>query len=251
VFKRLRVIIKAKLSRFFDRIEDPGEILDYSYTRQAEQLASLRSAIADLVTAKKLIARQSERKRGEVAKLETGARQALQAGNEELARRVLERKQFISDELDGLDRQVSELEAQQAQMITSERAIRAKVEQFRSQKEVTKAQYSAAKASVAVGEAAAGLSSEFASIGLATQRIVDKVENMKARSGALEELERAGALTMLGSGESDIDRQIRELTSGAGVEAELQKLKMELNPGLAEQRHAELKAAGELERPAG
>ena len=250
IFKRLRAIIKAKLSRFFDRIEEPGEILDYSYTRQVEQLASLRSAVADLVTAKKRIQRQSESKAGEVAKLEAGARQALQAGDEELARRVLERKQFIADELAGLDQQVTELETQQAQMVASERAIRAKIERFRSQKEVTKAQYSAAKASVAVGEAAAGLSSEFADIGLATQRILDKVENMKARAGAMEELERAGTLSMLGAGESDIDRQIRELTSGAGVDAELQKLKMELNPGLAEKRHAELEAAGELEHPA-
>ena len=73
---------------------------------------------------------------------------------------------------------------------------------------------------------------------------------MKARAGAMEELERAGTLSMLDSGESDIDRQIRELTSGSGVDAELQKLKMELNPGLAAKRHAELEAAGELEQPA-
>jgi phage shock protein A len=251
MFKRLRAIIKAKLSRLFDRVEDPGEMLDYSYERQVQQLASLRSAVADLVTAKKLVQRQSESRRAEAVKLEVGARRALQAGDEQLARRVLERKQFISDELNGLDQQVADLEAQQAQMVASERAIRAKVERFRSQKEVTKAQYSAAKASLAVGEAAAGLSAEFADIGLATQRIQDRVENLSARAGALEELERAGALDMPGSGESDIDRQIRELTSGAGVDAELEKLKMELNPGLAEQRHAQLRAAGELEQPPG
>ena len=250
MFRRLRVIIRAKLGRFFDRIEDPGEILDYSYTRQMEQLASLRRAVADLVTAKKRIQRERESKQDEVSRLEAGARQALRARDEDLARRVLERKQFIADELAGLDEQVAELETQQAQMVASERAIRAKIERFRSQKEVTKAQYSAAKASVAGGEAAAGLSSEFADIGLATQRILDRVENMKARAGAMEELERAGTLSMLDSGESDIDRQIRELTSGSGVDAELQKLKMELNPGLAAKRHAELEAAGELEQPA-
>lgn len=251
MFKRLSLLIKAKLSGLFDRVEDPGEILDYSYTKQMEQLSSLRSAVIDLVTAKKRIQREGDGRRAELAKLEAGARRALQAGDEQLARRVLERKQFISDELGGLDQQVADLEAQQAQMVASERAIRAKLERFRSQKEVTKARYSAAKASLAVGEAAAGLSAEFADIGLATQRIQDRVEDMSARAGALDELERAGTLDMIGSGESDLDRQIRQLTSGAGVDAELQKLKMELNPGLAEQRHAQLKAAGELERPAG
>jgi phage shock protein A len=249
MFKRLRIIFKAKLSRLFDRVEDPSEILDYSYARQVEQLASLRRAVADLVTAKKRIQYQSESRQAEISRLEAGARQALQAGDEQLARRALERKQFISDELAGLDQQVAQLESQQAQMVSSERAIREKIERFRSQKELTKAQYSAAKASVAVGEAAAGLSAEFADISMATGRILDKVENMKARAGAMEELERAGTFSVLDSGESDIDRQIRELTSGAGVDAELQKLKMELNPGLAEQRHAELQATGELAPP--
>jgi phage shock protein A len=249
MFKRLRVIIKAKLSRIFDRFEDPGELLDYSYTRQVEQLAGLRRAVADLVTAKKRIQRERENRQGDLSRLDSGARQALAAGDERLARRVLERKQFISDELAGLDQQVSQLESQQAQMVASERAIRAKIERFRSQKEATKAQYSAARASVAVSEAAAGLSAEFADISLATGRILDKVETMQARAGAMEELERAGTFGVLDAGEADIDRQIRELTSGAGVEAELQKLKMELNPGLADARHAELQASGELDDP--
>lgn len=250
MFKRLRVIIRAKLSRFLDRVEDPGGALDYSYTRQVEQLMSLRNAVADLVTAKKRIARQSEAKHSHISRLEAGARQALQAGDEDLARRVLERKQFIADELAGLDQQVAELESQQARMLTSERALRAKLERFRSQKEVVKAQYSAAKASVAVGEASAGLSSQSADIGMATQRLLDRVDDMTVRAGAMEELERAGTLDMVGSGESDLDRQIRALTSGAGVDAELAKLRMELNPGLAEKRHAELEATGELQRPA-
>ena len=250
MFRRLRAIINAKLSRLFDRIEDPREVLDYNYERQVEQLASLRRAVTDLVTAKKRLALESEKKRSDLSRLETGARRALQYGDEGLARRALERRQFIADELAGLDQQVAELETRQAQMIASERATRAKLERFRYQKEVVKAQYSAAKASVAAGEATAGLSSQFADMGLATQRFLDRVDDMRVRAEALDELERAGTFDMPGSGETDLDRQIRQLTSGAGVEAELAKLKMELDPGLAAKRHAELEAAGELQRPA-
>ena len=119
MFKRLRIVIRAKLSRLFDRVEDPGEMLDYSYARQVEQVASLRRAVVDLVTAKRRIQGQSASRRAELDKLEVGARRALQAGDEALARRVLERKQFISDELNGLDQQVADLEAQQAQMVAS------------------------------------------------------------------------------------------------------------------------------------
>ena len=58
----------------------------------------------------------------------------------------------------------------------------AKVEAFRSQKEVIKAQYSAAEAQVRIGEAATGIGEQMADIGLAIQRAKDKTEQMQARA---------------------------------------------------------------------
>jgi len=57
---------------------------------------------------------------------------------------------------------------------------------------------------------------------------------MRARAGAVEELEKAGAfddITTLGSGQDDIERQLSELTSGAAVDDELSKMKAELGTG--------------------
>src|SRR5450631_2469898 len=73
-----------------------------------------------------------------------------------------------------------------------------------------------------------------ADVGLAMQRALDKTENMRARAGAVQELEAAGTfedLTQLGSGEDDIDRQLRQLSSGTEVDAELAKMKAELGTG--------------------
>ena len=44
-----------------------------------------------------------------------------------------------------------------------------------------------------ISEAATGVGEEMADVGLAMQRAVDKTENMRARAGAMEELEAAGA----------------------------------------------------------
>jgi phage shock protein A len=68
------------------------------------------------------------------------------------------------------------------------------------------------------------------------QRAVDKTEQMKARADAVGELEASGAfedLTALGSGDDDIDRQLKELSSGAVVDDELAKMKAELGSGAA------------------
>src|SRR5207248_488190 len=112
--------------------------------------------------------------------------------------------------------------------------LRTKIEQFRSKKEVIKAQYSAAEAQVRISEAATGVGEEMADVGLAMQRAVDKTENMRARGDAVQELEAAGTfedVTALGSGEDDIDRQLKQLSSQPAVEDELAKMKNELGKG--------------------
>jgi phage shock protein A len=177
---------------------------------------------------------QSSKLEQSVVKLDTQARQALSSGNEELARVALERKNVAQTELQSLDQQVAELEAQQEKLTDSEKKLRAKIEAFRTKKEVIKAQYSAAEAQVRISEAATGVGEQMADVGLAMQRAVDKTENMKARADAVSELEAAGTfedLTALGSGDDDIDRQLKELSSSSTVDDELSKMKAELGAG--------------------
>ena len=231
---RFSTVIKAKISRLLDKAEDPGETLDYSYTKQLESLQGVKKGIADVVTAKKRLQMQSAKLEQSVVKLDTQARQALSQGNEELARTALERKTLAQSELQGLDAQVTELEAQQQRLVDSEQKLRTKIEAFRSKKEVIKAQYSAAEAQVRISEAATGVGEEMADVGLAMQRAMDKTENMKARADAVSELEAAGTfddLTQIGAGQDDIDRQLSQLSSGAAVDDELAKMKAELGSG--------------------
>jgi phage shock protein A len=230
----MSTVIKAKISKLLDRAEDPSETLEYSYQKQIELLQNVKKGIADVVTSKKRLQLQTQKLQEQVVKLDTQARQALAAGNEDLARTALERKNVAQTELQSLDSQISELENQQQQMTESEQKLRAKIEQFRSKKEVIKAQYSAAEAQVRISEAATGVGEEMADVGLAMQRALDKTENMKARASAVGELEAAGTfedLTALGSGEDDIDKQLKELSSSSEVDAELAKMKAELGSG--------------------
>src|SRR6201996_1570709 len=231
---RMSTVVKAKISKLLDRAEDPSETLEYSYQKQIELLQNVKKGIADVVTSKKRLQLQEEKYQQQGVKLDTQARQALAAGNEELARTALERKNAMQTELQSLDSQIAQLEQQQEQMTASEQKLRAKIEQFRSKKEVIKAQYSAAEAQVRISEAATGVGEEMADVGLAMQRALDKTENMRARASAVQELESAGTfedLTTLGPGEDDIDRQLKQLSSSSDVDAELEKMKAELGSG--------------------
>jgi len=231
---RMSTIVKAKISKLLDRAEDPAETLEYSYQKQIELLQNVKKGIADVVTSKKRLQLQEEQLRQQVVKLDTQARQALAAGQEDLARTALERKNVAQTELQSLDSQVAELEQQQERMTESEQKLKTKIEQFRSKKEVIKAQYSAAEAQVRISEAATGVGEEMADVGLAMQRALDKTENMRARADAVQELEAAGTftdLTALGPGEDDIDRQLKQLSSQSEVDADLEKMKAEIGAG--------------------
>jgi len=231
---RFSTVIKAKINKLLDKAEDPGETLEYSYQRQIELLQNVKKGIADVVTSKKRLQLQSEKLEQQVVKLDTQARQALSAGQEDLARTALERKNVAQTELQGLDTQVAELEDQQQKLTDSEQKLRAKIEAFRTKKEVIKAQYSAAEAQVRISEAATGVGEQMADVGLAMQRAVDKTENMKARADAVSELEAAGTfedIGQLGSGEDDIDRQLKQLSSQPAVDDDLAKMKAELGSG--------------------
>src|SRR3712207_9459342 len=89
---RFSTVIKSKISRMLDQAEDPSETLEYSYQKQQELLQNVKKGIADVVTSKKRLQLQSDKLQQQVVKLDNQARQALAAGNEELARAALERK---------------------------------------------------------------------------------------------------------------------------------------------------------------
>src|SRR5437016_13649161 len=224
-------IIRAKFSALLNRAENPQETLDYSYEKQLESLQNVKRGVADVVTAKKRLQLQTQQLEQNVVKLDTQARQAVGAGREDLARQALERKSGIQQQLQDLDQQVKQLEAQQEKLVASEKQLQTKIEAFRSQKEVIKAQYSAAEASVRIGEAATGIGEQMADTGLAIQRAKDKTEQMQARANAIDELTTSGALEDFTSDQTQLDRELAQVSSTSQVDDELAKMKAELGTG--------------------
>jgi phage shock protein A len=229
--QRASTVIKAKLSKLIGRAEDPAEQLDYSYEQQLRLLQNVKRGIADVVTSKKRLQLQTSKLEQDLVKLEEQARQALAAGREDLARQALERKSAAQQQLRSLDDQVAQLEAQQEKLVASERQLNAKIEAFRSQKEVIKAQYSAAEAQVRIGEAATGIGEQMADTGLAIQRAREKTEEMQARASAVDELIAAGTLEDFTSDESQLDRELAQISSSQQVDADLERLRRELDQG--------------------
>src|SRR5213080_180771 len=105
LLSRAGEIIRAKFSALLNRAENPNETLDYSYEKQLELLQNVKRGVADVVTAKKRLELQTATLEKSVVKLDGQARQALQAGREDLAREALQRKTVAQEQLQGLDQQ--------------------------------------------------------------------------------------------------------------------------------------------------
>jgi phage shock protein A len=231
LLSRTMTIIKAKYSKLLTRAENPTETLDYSYEQMLQQLQNVKRGVADVVTAKKRLELQNQQLEQNVVKLETQARQAVGANREDLARQALEKKAAVQQQLQGLDTQVKQLADQQEKLVASEQQLETRIESFRSQKEVIKAQYSAAEAQVRIGEAATGIGTGMADTGMAIQRAKDKTEQLQARAAAIDELTAAGSLEDFTSGDTQLDRELAQISATSQVDSELAKLKAEVGAG--------------------
>lgn len=235
MLSRMSTIVKSKMNRIMDQAEDPRETLDYSYEKQMEMLRNVKRGVVEMVAAKRQIQQQASKVQESISRLDMQARQALEAGREDLARLALQRKQTSLLELQGLDEQISGMELEQEKLTQAEQRLQAKVAAFRSKKEVIKAQYNAAQAQVRIGAALGGISEEMGDVGLAVERAEMKTDKMRARAGAIDELAEAGVLDD-GSGKDDISRELDKLMAGQNVEDELASLKA----GLPEARRRQL-----------
>ena len=233
VMSRMSTVVKSKMNRLLDRAEDPRETLDYAYDQQRQMLQNVKRGIVEMVTNKRRLQLQAEKVRASITNVENQARQAMAAGREDLARLALQRKQAALIELEGLDQQITQLESEQEKLVNAEQRLVAKVESFRSRKEIIKAQYNAAQAQVRIGSALSGISEEMGDVQLAVERAEHKTEDMRAKASAIDELADSGVLDdQLSAGSGDaLSRELAQLTADQNVEDELASLRTGLPSG--------------------
>ena len=231
MFARMSTIVKSKMNRILDSAEDPRETLDYSYEQQREMLQNVKRGVVEMVSAKRRIQQQATKVQENITRLDQQARQAVEVGREDLARLALQRKQTALIELQELDEQIAGMELEQEKLTLAEQRLQAKVEAFRTKKEIIKAQYTAAQAQVRIGSALSGLSEEMGDISMAIERAENKTDQMRSTAGAIDELASSGVLEDFTGRQDDIGRQLDQLSASQNVDDELAALKSGL-PGV-------------------
>jgi phage shock protein A len=203
LFSRAHDILAAKANKALDSAENPNEMLDYSYQQMLDNITRVRQALVDVAASRKRIELQEQQLQHSVDHLNDQAKAALAEGREDLAREALSRKAAAQQQIDGMEPQHQQLDEEEQKMVQTLSALQQRVNNFRSQKEVMKAQYTAAQAETSVNEEVTGISKSFGDSGAALQRAQDKIANMQARAAATDELLQSGVLEDVG-GDTDV-----------------------------------------------
>jgi phage shock protein A len=228
LFQRAHDIVAAKTNKALDAAEKPDEMLDYSYDQMLDQITQVKRGLVTIAASRKQLELQEQQLQHSVDHLQDQAAAALAQGREDLAREALSRKAAAQQQIDGLEPQHQQLTEEEQKLEQTLAALQQRVNDFRSKKEVLKAQYSAAQAESSTNESVTGISSTYSDAGAALQRAQDKIANMQARADATDELLQSGVLEDVGGDTDDIQKELDEASSAAEVDKELAALKAQI-----------------------
>jgi len=187
IFDRFRRVVKSNLNDMISKAENPEKMLNQLIIDMNEQLFESKKSVASAIADEKKIERQMMQHFDQAKDWEKKARLALKAGDENLAKEALIRKQ----ELENLGTQYrTQWEAQHASVEKLKQALRQlqqKIEEAQRKKNLLIARSKRAEAQKRIQQTIGGITDTSAFD--AFDRMASKVDRIEAEADALQEIE--------------------------------------------------------------
>ena len=219
-FDRIADILKANINDMIDKAEDPVKMVKQLIIEMEEQVDEATRALGQAMGSQKVAAKELADAKAKVADWNDKAKLALKAGNEALAKKALDAKV-------GVDQQVASLQANYDQITANVDALKQQVEQLKMKLDeararqnvlIARAKMAEASTNVATSISAATTESAFAKLDKLERKIVEQ----EATAEAFTELNASNVQT------ADVSDQFAELQHKDAVDSELERLKGEL-----------------------
>ncbi|GAF13001.1 phage shock protein A [Bacillus sp. JCM 19046] len=217
-FNRVRTIVSSELNSLLNKAEDPGKMLDQYLLDMEKDISDVEAAVAKQIANEKLLKKQYDEVAEIVAKREDQAMRALESGDEDLARRVLEDKNKQQTQRDSLKESHEESAKLSEELKEKLREMKDEYRDMNMKKDSLKARSESAKARSKVNESLSSIGSSGARGGF--NRMEEKVMRQEAEADASGELR---------SDNKSLDDELAALDKNSGVDSELEALKAKLN----------------------
>ena len=219
VFSRMTDILKSNINEALDRAEDPEKMIRQMVREMEEAVGKATASVGTAVANQKRLERQCKEKEDQVNEWQGKAECAVEAGQDDLARRALERKGVLLQATQELKPALEESQQAADQLRVQLRELKTKLEEARTRQGTLVARHRAAEARKKLAQSISGLGSDaFSSF----ERFEQKIESSEAEAEAHSEI--AGDI-------ENIEREMHQLEQGKEVEDELATLKARLNKG--------------------
>jgi len=223
LFDRAARVAKSNLNNVLKGMEDPEKIMNQAVEDMQKDLVKIRQSYAEVTATQRRLLKQKEQADAMGEDWYNRAQLALKAGNEELAREALNRRQQQTDQSDVLKDQIDSQGDAIDKLYEGMQALESKILEAKSKKEQLAARARTAKSTQQVNDMLGGLTGGTSMD--AFERMAEKVESLEAAAEVSAEMSSTAGMALPGSSEADMEKQFKMLEAGNSVDAELAKMK--------------------------
>lgn len=223
IMTRFKDIMAANVNALLDKAEDPEKMIDQYLRNLESDFAKVKAETASIMAEEKSARRKLDECNEEIAKMGEYARKAVAAGNDNDARRFLEKKGELTQKQEVLTKNYELAQANSAKMRQMHDKLEGDIQAMKSKRDMLKAKVKVAETQKKINEFGSGMESA-GNNAVAFDRMEEKVNRMLDEAEAIGELNDAGA-------KDDIDSLAAKYDSTGTVSAvddELAALKAEM-----------------------
>ena len=215
-FKRVKTVVSSELNSMLDKAEDPVKMLDQFMRDMAEDIREAETSVAKQIANEKMLKRKYDDAEALVQKRQEQAEQAIEAGNDDLARRALEDKKDHEANAMSLKDSWTRTKADADALREKLDEMKKEYQQMQLKKDSLKARAESAKARTKMNRSLSSIDNNQSKQGF--QRMEEKVLRFEAEADTSEDITQAS---------KSLDDEFKELEKSS-VYSELEELKRKL-----------------------
>ncbi|MED4464329.1 PspA/IM30 family protein [Metabacillus fastidiosus] len=185
-FKRMKTVVESELNAMLDKAEDPVKMLDQFMREMEADIREAEAAVAKQIANEKMLERKYEDVKKMVEKRQQQAMTAVEAGNDDLAKRALEDKKIHSQTADTLKESFDRAKLDSTTLRKKLDEMKAEYHEMKLKKDTLKARAESAKTRTKINRTMSGIGGDESRRGF--ERMEEKVLQYEAEAETSEDM---------------------------------------------------------------
>lgn len=217
---RVKMIVSAKADKLVSMFEDPVEVIDQAIIEAKRAYAQLKTSTQKVMAIEEKEQQKYDELAKEIKEWQATAEGALKSGDEDAARKALEKRNSYTQRAAKQEEILNQAKANTEEQKAALRRAKEEIEDMESKADYLKSKHIVAKSKAAATKTADKFSTE--GVTKAFDRMEEKINNEMAMANAAEKLN-----TELGGGAEE-DLKEKYMHAASDVDADLEELKKQM-----------------------